>query len=49
MVQNHGYVDVEIKEVRKERVNGRMTLVIVVSEGIKYMSVSCVRRIQIDN
>jgi outer membrane protein insertion porin family len=34
--QNHGYVDVEVKEVRKERVNGRMTLVIVVNEGIKY-------------
>ena len=34
--QDHGYVDVEIKEVRKERVNGRMTLVIVVNEGIKY-------------
>ena len=34
--QNHGYVDVEIKEVRKERVNGRMTLVMVVNEGIKY-------------
>ncbi len=34
--QNHGYVDVEIKEVRKERVNGRMTLVIAVNEGIKY-------------
>jgi outer membrane protein insertion porin family len=34
--QNHGYVDVEIKEVRKERANGRMTLVIVVNEGTKY-------------
>ena len=34
--QNHGYVDVEIKEVRKERVNGRMTLVMVVNEGVKY-------------
>ena len=34
--QNHGYVDVEIKEVRKDRVEGRMTLVIVVNEGIKY-------------
>ena len=34
--QNHGYVDVEIKEVRKERVSGRMTLVMVVNEGIKY-------------
>lgn len=34
--QNHGYVDVEIKDVRKERVNGRMTLVIAVNEGVKY-------------
>ena len=34
--QNHGYVDVEVKEVRKERVNGRMTLVMVVNEGVKY-------------
>jgi outer membrane protein insertion porin family len=34
--QNHGYVDVEIKDVRKERLNGRMTLVIAINEGIKY-------------
>jgi outer membrane protein insertion porin family len=34
--QNHGYVDVEIKDVRKERMNGRMTLVIAVNEGVKY-------------
>ena len=34
--QDHGYVDVEIKDVRKERVNGRMTLVIAVNQGIKY-------------
>ncbi len=34
--QDHGYVDVEIKDVRKERVNGRMTLLIVLKEGIKY-------------
>ena len=47
--QNHGYVDVEIKEVRKERVEGRMTLIIVVNEGINTMSANSVRRIQIDN
>lgn len=34
--QNHGYVDVEIKGVRKERSHGRMTLVIALQEGIKY-------------
>jgi outer membrane protein insertion porin family len=34
--QNHGYVDVEIKDIRKERVEGRMTLIIVVQEGAKY-------------
>ena len=34
--QNHGYVDVEIKEVRKERQNGRMTLVVAINEGVKY-------------
>jgi outer membrane protein insertion porin family len=34
--QNHGYVDVEVKDIRKERVNGRMTLVIVVHEGVQY-------------
>ena len=34
--QDHGYVDVEIKDVRKERANGRMTLVITVNEGTKY-------------
>lgn len=34
--QNHGYVDVEIKDVRKERRNGRMTLVISIHEGIQY-------------
>lgn len=34
--QNHGYVDVEISEVRRERANDRMTLVIPVVEGQKY-------------
>jgi outer membrane protein insertion porin family len=34
--QNHGYIDVEIKDVRKERYEGKMTLVIVVNEGTQY-------------
>jgi len=34
--QNHGYVDVEIKDVRKERHEGTMTLVISINEGIRY-------------
>lgn len=34
--QDHGYVDVQIKEVRKDRENGRMTMVIAINEGIKY-------------
>ncbi len=34
--QNHGYVDVEVGPVRKERINNRMVLVIPVKEGQKY-------------
>jgi outer membrane protein insertion porin family len=34
--QNNGYVDVDIQEVRRERGEGRMNLVIVVNEGPKY-------------
>jgi outer membrane protein insertion porin family len=34
--QNHGYIDVEIKDVRKERHEGTMTLVIAINEGIRY-------------
>ena len=34
--QNGGYVDVEIQEVRRERGDGRMNLVVVVNEGPKY-------------
>ena len=35
--QDHGYIDVEIKDVRKERShNGPMTLTIVVAEGPQY-------------
>lgn len=35
--QNRGYVDVEVGPVRKEMRNGRMTLVIPVEEGQKYI------------
>ena len=34
--QDHGYIDVEIGEVRRERSGGRMTMVIPVVEGPKY-------------
>jgi len=34
--QNHGYVDMEVKGVRKERRNGQMTLVIAIHEGTMY-------------
>ena len=34
--QDHGYIDVEIKDVRKERHEGTMTLVIAINEGIRY-------------
>jgi len=34
--QDHGYIDVEIPEVRRERTRGRMVLVIPISEGPKY-------------
>jgi outer membrane protein insertion porin family len=34
--QNHGYIDVEIKDVRKERVHRRLIVTIVLNEGIKY-------------
>jgi outer membrane protein insertion porin family len=34
--QNHGYIDVEIKDVRKERVHRRLIITIVLNEGIKY-------------
>nr|MDQ6913181.1 outer membrane protein assembly factor BamA [Verrucomicrobiota bacterium] len=34
--QNQGYVDVEVKDVRRERSGGRMTLVIPIVEGTKY-------------
>ena len=34
--QDHGYIDIEIKEVRRERTKGKMTIVIVVEEGAQY-------------
>src|SRR5213080_1938926 len=34
--QNHGYIDVEIKEVRKERENGPMIITIAITEGTQY-------------
>ena len=34
--QDHGYIDVEVKEVRHERVKGRLTLVVVLVEGPLY-------------
>ena len=34
--QDHGYIDVEVKEVRRERTNGKLTLVVVLAEGPIY-------------
>ena len=34
--QNHGYIDVEVKDVRKEREKGPMIITIVIAEGVKY-------------
>nr|MDQ2659984.1 hypothetical protein [Verrucomicrobiota bacterium] len=34
--QNHGYIDVEVGQPRRERSNGRMALIIPVKEGGKY-------------
>jgi outer membrane protein insertion porin family len=34
--QNHGYIDVEVKDVRKEREKGPIRLVIAVNEGPQY-------------
>jgi len=34
--QNHGYIDVEVKDVRKEREKGPMIITVVVAEGVKY-------------
>ena len=34
--QDHGYIDVEVKEVRRERAKGRLTIVMVLVEGPLY-------------
>jgi outer membrane protein insertion porin family len=34
--QNHGYIDAEVNEVRKERKNGPLIITIGVNEGIQY-------------
>ncbi len=34
--QNHGYIDVEVKDVRKEREKGPITIVIAIKEGTLY-------------
>jgi outer membrane protein insertion porin family len=34
--QDHGYIDVVVKEVRRERNNGKMTIVIALAEGVQY-------------
>ncbi|HEX4641711.1 MAG TPA: outer membrane protein assembly factor BamA, partial [Chthoniobacterales bacterium] len=34
--QDHGYIDVEVKEVRRDRAKGKMTLVVVIQEGPLY-------------
>jgi outer membrane protein insertion porin family len=34
--QNHGYIDVEVKQVRKERENGPMIITIAITEGTQY-------------
>lgn len=34
--QDHGYIDVEVKEVRRERAKGKMTMVVVLAEGPQY-------------
>ncbi len=34
--QNHGYIDIEVKDVRRERIKGKMNIIIVVNEGPKY-------------
>ena len=34
--RDHGYIDVDVKDVRKEEKNGAMNVTIVVNEGIQY-------------
>jgi len=34
--QDHGYIDVEVKDVRRERQKGPLTITIVIAQGVKY-------------
>jgi outer membrane protein insertion porin family len=34
--QDHGYIDIEVKEVRRERTKGKMMIVLVLAEGAQY-------------
>jgi outer membrane protein insertion porin family len=34
--QDHGYIDVEVKDVRKERGDGAMNITVAINEGIQY-------------
>jgi outer membrane protein insertion porin family len=34
--QDHGYIDIDVKEVRRERTKGKMTIVVVLAEGPQY-------------
>ena len=34
--QNHGYIEVAIKDVRQERYDGSLRLVVVIAEGLQY-------------
>ena len=34
--QDHGYIDVEVKEVRRDRTKGKMAIVVVLEEGAQY-------------
>jgi len=34
--QDHGYIDIEVKEVRRERTKGKMTIVVALAEGAQY-------------
>ena len=34
--QNHGYIDVEIKDIRKERTKGPLTIIVPIEEGTQY-------------
>jgi len=34
--QDRGYIDIEVKEVRRERTKGKMTIVVVLVEGAQY-------------